>query len=441
MNPSESGAPAVTTPSGPRTRPRIFYGWWIVAAGMGLHLSVGLSIYALQLFFTPITQAFGWSRAAMSGAFPLQRIEGSFATPIEGFLVDRFGPRIFMVAGAVIAGLGLIFLIFLSFINALWMFYAGILILNLGTGLCIGVPRTWAIVQWFKRLRGRALGIGATGGALIGPMLFIIVWLMDAVGWRKTFLIMGIVTWVLCIPLALVFRGRPQQYGYLPDGDPPQDIASPQSAVPKDGNRRGDSGESSMAVRQVLKNPTFWILTLIWGAQGMGTSALIVHQTPYFESIGFTRVQAVSVLAWFSILSVFGRFGGGWVLDYVDKRMVLAGILVCQCVAFLILANITAYWQALPFAFFYALAFGTNMPAHGVVLSSYFGPRNFGAIQGLSGAATVVSGVVAPILMGWIYDVRGSYVLAIYILMAFAAAAIPLTYFARPPRPPAMSPA
>jgi len=413
----------------------VFYGWYIVAAGMGLHLWVGMvGSYALQVFFTPIVQTFGWSRAVVSGAFSLNRIEGSVATPIEGFLVDRFGPRMFIMAGAFVLGLGLVLL---SYINSLWLFYVSMNMVSLGSGLCIGVPRNWTIVHWFQRLRGRALGIVSTGGVLIGSLLFIVVWLVDAVGWQPALRILGVATWVICVPLGLVFRARPEQYGYLPDGDPPPGAGEAPSPLParRAGGAPGDAGGAALTARQALRTRAFWVLAVVFGATGMGTSALIVHMIPYFESIGFTRAQATSAVALFSLLSGVGRLGGGWVIDYLDKRVMMAGILLLQVAAFLLLANVTVFWQVAPFALLYGIAFGAMMPANPVIVSTYFGTRSYGAIQGLIGSATVVSGVVAPVMMGWIFDQTGDYRLAVYILAAVAAAAVPVTFFARPPRP------
>ena len=111
-------------------RPKIFYGWYIVAAGMGIHLWVSMAwVYGMQVFFTPIVETFGWSRAVISGAFALQRLEGSIASPVEGFLVDRFGPRPIVLFGAILSGSGLIML---SFLQSIWMFYVCVLLVSLG---------------------------------------------------------------------------------------------------------------------------------------------------------------------------------------------------------------------------------------------------------------------------------------------------------------------
>lgn len=416
--------------------PRYFYGWNILGAGMTIHLWISIAwIYGMQVFFTPIVETFGWSRAAVSGAFALQRLEGSIASPVEGFLLDRFGPRRMIMVGAFTAGLGLISL---SFLRELWMFYASVLLVSIGTSATSGMPRNWAIVQWFKRLRGRALGIGSSGAVLSGPLLILVVWLVENLGWRPAFIVLGVTTWCICIPLGMVFRSRPEQYGLLPDGDRPSEIQRATSPGDGGGKPRAASEpvERELTVKQALRTRTFWILAIVFGAQTMGVSGLMVHMIPFFQSIGFTTAQAASVLGFFTLLSAFGRLGGGWAMDFFDKRLVLASLLGCLSLGFLILANINAYWQIVPFALLYGTAFGGMIPARSAMVSTFFGTRNFGAINGLTQSITVLSGMFSPVLMGFVYDVTESYVLSFYILAAVAGIAIPLTFLAKPPRLP-----
>ena len=203
----------------------IFYGWYIVGTSMVIHLWMSIVwVYGMQVFFTPIITTFGWSRTALSGAFSLQRLEGSVEAPILGFMLDRFGPRRIIIVGAFMGGLGLISL---SFVQTLWMFYVSVLLTAIGTSACIGQTRNWAIVQWFRRKRGRALGIGSTGAVFSGPLLVIILLLVENLGWRTAFLVTGVSSWVIVIPLSVVFRARPESYGYLPDGDPPREEEKP----------------------------------------------------------------------------------------------------------------------------------------------------------------------------------------------------------------------
>ena len=411
---------------------RIFYGWFIVAASMGIHLWVSIVwIYGMQLFFTPLVQTFGWSRAAISGAFGLQRLEGSIATPLLGLLLDRSGARVIVITGAFITGLGLIFM---SFLDSMWMFYIAVLLVSLGTSACSGNSRNWTIVQWFRRLRGRALGIGSSGAVLSGPLLIIVVWLLSTFGWRAAFFVLGLLTWIICIPLATVFRSHPEDIGYLPDGDLPISV-DPSSLDNKQSSDQSGQSEISMTTHQALTSSSFWILTLVFGAQTMGVSGLNVHLIPYLETIGFTPGQGASVLAFYTILSAFGRLGGGWAMDYLSPRIVLASLLICLAISLIMLANLNSYWMVIPFALLYGTAFGGMLPARSGILSFYFGPKNFGAINGLAQSATILTGVLSPVLMGFVFDKTDSYVLSFYIISAISVMAIPFTLIAKPPKP------
>ena len=404
-----------------------------MAAGMGMHLWVSICwVYGMQVFFTPIVQTFGWSRAIVSGAFGLQRLEGSIVAPIEGFLVDRYGPRKMVLAGAIIMGASIMYL---SIVNSIFMFYIAVLLVSLGTS-ATGTPRNWAIVQWFQRQRGKALGIGASGAILSGPMLFVVVWLVESFGWRAAFVVLGLATWCIMIPLSLVFRSKPAQYGMRPDGDTEEEAAAyASSATPRRSTMEQLSDEESLSVLQAMKTPAFWILSIIFAAETMGVSGLIVHLIPYLLSIEFSNTQAATVLAFFTVLSVFGRLGGGWIMDYISARLVLAGLLGIFVAAFVLLANMSGfqYWQVFLFALLYGTAFGGMIPARGVLVSNYFGPRNFGALQGLTRSVTVVSGMAGPIIMGIVFDITDSYLISLYFLAAVNAVAMPLAIIAKPP--------
>ena len=195
-----------------------------------------------------------------------------------------------------------------------------------------------------------------------------------------------------------------------------------------------------MGVKQALATPSFWLLSLVFGAQTLGTNALNIHLIPYFESIGFSTAQAVSVIGWFTVLSAIGRLGGGFAFDMWNSRLVMAGIMGCQVIGFFIMANVTSYWQVVPFALFWGLAFGGMIPARGYIISAYFGPGSFGSIQGLTQSVSVFGGMIGPVLMGLVFDLTDSYVIAIYIIMVAAALAIPLLLLARPPQLPDAAP-
>ena len=120
-------------------------------------------------------------------------------------------------------------------------------------------------------------------------------------------------------------------------------------------------------------------------------------------------------------------------MDYVDRRLVLAILVSLNVLGFLILLNVTAYWHTVVYALFFGVSFGGALPARPVFTSAYYGTRAFGAITGLMQSLSVVGGVAAPVLMGWVFDQTGSYRYAIILLTFIIGLALPLTLLIRPP--------
>ena len=143
--------------------------------------------------------------------------------PLEGYLTDRLGARRIILIGLLVLGVG--FLVFAGVRN-LWMFYVAFIILALGQGLGSWLPLMTTINNWFARRRAMAMGWANVGGRL-GALLLVpaIAWAIDPeqqrLGWQLTVLILGITTLVIAFPLTRLIRNRPQDYGQLPDGDPP----------------------------------------------------------------------------------------------------------------------------------------------------------------------------------------------------------------------------
>ena len=204
---------------------RVFYGWWIVLACWAVTLyGGGAFFFGFSAFFKPISEEFGWSRALTAGAISLSQAEGFIEGPIVGPLVDRFGPRKLMLLGICMVTVGFLAL---SMVNTLAFFYfVYVVFLAIGFNTGFFVAAQAAVANWFIKKRSRALGLLSTangfGGAIMAPL---VAWLILSFGWRVASVWIGLGMFTIGIPLALVVRHRPEQYGYLPDGekapDPP----------------------------------------------------------------------------------------------------------------------------------------------------------------------------------------------------------------------------
>ena len=173
----------------------------------------------------------------------------------------------------------------------------------------MGVGFNTAIVNWFRRQRGKALGIGFSGGALSGPFVVIVVWLEATYGWRESALILGAGMLLLGIPCAMLIRSKPSDMGMNPDGDSDAEVAA-----------MGNPVEGGMTSMQALRDRNFWLLALIYGVLMTGISGFMLHQIPYLVSLGFSREAGAASLGVMTLVSLLGRVLGGMLMDYLSRR-------------------------------------------------------------------------------------------------------------------------
>ncbi|MBA2452798.1 MAG: MFS transporter, partial [Chloroflexia bacterium] len=247
----------------------VFFGWWIVLGGIGIQiLTSGLMNQAYGAYVVTLQAQFGWSKTAFSIAYALQQVESGLLGPVQGWMLDRFGPRLVMRIGIMLLGGG--FMLF-SQINSLPMFYVAFLIMAVGMSMAGFVSLTTTLINWFERKRGTALGIMQTGGAVGGLLVPVVAWSLTTYGWRATAFGSGVAVITLGLPLVQLMRHRPEDYGLLPDGVKPAHLGE----WPPPG---GESIISTSAidridftVREAVRTGAFWFLSI-----GHGLALFIV---------------------------------------------------------------------------------------------------------------------------------------------------------------------
>ena len=414
-----------------RRQPRIFYGWWIVGAASFQALwTSGSFFYGFTAFFNPIIAEFKWSAAATATALSLQRTEAGIVGPFVGFLVDRYGARGVMLVGTVITALGFFYL---ARINSLPTFYLAFGIVALGLSMSSMITVTAVVGNWFSRFRSRAMTVAFAGGGMGGIMVPAIVWGISSFGWRVIMDWIAVITLLIGIPVALVMRHRPEDYGYLPDGRQPD---ADDTAVGEPGGRtalHAEPDEPDFTIRQVLRSVAFWQLTMSMGVVGMVMSTVVVFSIPAMESFGLSSATAGIVVLFLSVFNVAGRFLLGFLADKVDKRHILAFTYLLIGLGSLAFATIHRPWQVVLFLFLYPPGHGGTVPVRFALLADYFGRRSFGALVGLTMTLTAVFGIVGPVFTGWMFDVTGSYRLAFIIMGLLVLPAVPVTLMVKQP--------
>lgn len=421
----------------------MFYGWWVVFASGGIiFLTGGTFFYGFGTLITPMTREFGWSRALISGAFSLRTEVGGVAAPVAGYLVDRLGARRLLLAGVFLVGAGFLCL---SRVEAVWAFYASVMVIAIGMSATGGPVAMTAVAHWFQKKRGRAFALMTVGAGTSGVMVVVLASLIAAFDWRTALLIMGFTQWAICIPLALVVRHRPQDLGLLPDGEPAlpateQQVTASQLRTPTVDAEGLGSGiakphDGGLTTGQALRTRSFWLLASALGLTGLGSQAIIVHQIPFMEdSLGFSSELAALVAMAVPMVSLVGRLGFGWLADYIDKRKVLAGSYVLLALGVLLFAHIQSGWQVILFLAIFGPGWGGSISVRPAFQADYFGLRAFGSIQGLMLTVASVGSVIGPIFAGAVYDMMDTYRPAFMIVGLASLAAAPAVLMAgRPP--------
>jgi cyanate permease len=271
-----------------------------------------------------------------------------------------------------------------------------------------------------------ATGLAVTGPIFGSPIVILNTQIEEAYGWRVVLIGYGILILVGVTLLSMLVRDRPEPYGLQPDGDPPEEgVSTERSSGPP--RRRPDAG---LMLGAVLRTKEFWLFTSYLSGTFAVNSAVQVHMIPYFQQdIGLTATWAAVVLSMVFIISGIGRIGGGYLLDRMDYRFVLAVVAAMMGFALLYLqvVPVKTVLATLPFALMFGVSFGCLVPMRGAVGSIMFGTRTIGGILGLLQGGPIAAGVIGPFVMGLIFDLNGNYSAGIWGLVVISALMMPLS--------------
>ena len=428
-----------------RRQPRIFYGWWIVLAGTVIMALMGaFSYYGFGVFFNPIVEHFGWSATALALALSLARLEGGIMAPIMGYLIDRLGPRKLMLVGILASGTGYLLLSQTS--SMVYFYIVFILLVQGGASAGMGNAPMTAVANWFQRRRATAMGVMNLGISIGGLMARPLADFITVFGWRWALAMAGITIWVVGIPLALVVRHRPEQYGYLPDGRSPEPVHAVEGAAsdvavpsgPKD-NQGDEYKEIDFSPKQAMKTMAFWSIAFMFSARHLVTGSVALFLIPLLQERGMSLSSAAGVVSLMALLGMPGRVGFAWLGDHFDKRLVIAFCFIFQTVGLILFTAIGGNLGITFFLILYAPTYSGVLPLIPAIQGEYFGRRWFATIRGFMAPVGTVSLVGGPLLVGSIHDFSGSYEPAFFVLAVANVLALVFIVITRKPKDPAFA--
>ena len=422
---------------------KIFPGYvMVLVTAILMFWGAGIYTYSLGNYMNVLTEAFGWTRAEVSLAASFNAAAGGVQGAIVGVAVDKYGSRVISFIGFAMLGLGLCLIYFM---DSLWMFYIFWLIAGLGYGMGTMSSLNRAIANWFIRRRGFMVSLSGIGMCVSGlAMTPFTMWLLIEYGWQNTFLMAGLVTLCLGLPLIWFFikPHRPEYYGWLPDGavvNMNTDTGS-EAAIRAGVEYATSTEEVEFTVRQAMRDKSLWILCIATTLGIMPFLALTAHAVPYLTDMGIDPIIAATIIG----SSVFMRFPTqllfGVLADRVskDKLRYLAMIgYAVTAVGLFILTRVTSTGLAWLYAVVFGLGMGGQMGIQAQIQGRYWGRKAFGSIGGIIAPFMLLSGIVAPVFTGWIHDTTGDYSSAFNTILVLLIVAVGVMYFAVPPKPPA----
>ncbi|MGD9043231.1 MAG: MFS transporter [Desulfobacterales bacterium] len=392
----------------------IFFGWYIVAAGMLIQgLGYG-SRYSFSVFFPTLLDQFGWPRDLGASILSTHLLFYGLTAPLAGAVVDRFGSRKTMLTGTILLASGLI----LSRWGQMpWHFYLTFGVLC-GIGLCLlgAVPLTMVIRNWFERRRGIALSLVFFGTGIAYACYPAVAWLIDTFGWRKAYTIEGLIVTAVFMPIIyLILVYHPRQKGLTRDGLVQGEDNS--TIIERERRRVVDPDWTGRewTLSQAVKTYRFWLLCLttftLWG---VGHHIIVTHQIAFAIDVGYDRLYASAVLSLSGWMFCLGALSS-MISDRIGREATITiglAAVISSTIVLLMIKDAERHWMLYYFAIAFGYGFGMCAPVVAATVTDIFqGPR-VGATLGFIWFSFSIGGTIGPWIGGILFELSDNYRLA-----------------------------
>ena len=421
-----------------------FYGWVILASASSTQVVRNASAsLTLAVFIYPLAAdpELGWSRTLVAGAASVGGLAASAFSPLVGWLVDRYGARLVLASSVFIMGLATISLAWATIPLFFYLFY-GISRVIFASPIPIGA--SVVVSRWFVRMRGRANGMLFASHS-IGLVLFPLIAsaVIASHGWPAAWIVLGALVWAIAlVPVIFLIVQQPEDLGLRPDGDPAPELA-PASATGAEGDATDTTPvpapapsveEPAWTLREAMKTPALWIL-----AAGVGTLFLVqaginTHLAALLRDEGLSVFFSGVGLSLSAAFMGAGSLAWGWIAERVSVRVVLAAVAVAVGVPAMLFLTADTLVEGLAYSAAFGFGVGGMLSVPPVAYADYYGRRSLGAIRGVTEPFTSLEQAIGTVAAGIVFDVTGSYDIALTVFAALAGLTAVVILFAKPPR-------
>jgi MFS family permease len=379
---------------------------WSVVAALSVTqiVSWGSLFYAFSVLLGPIERDTGWPRSSIVGAFSLSLLVTGLASVPAGAAIDRFGGRVVMSIGSIIA---VVALLLLTQAGSIALFYACWLAIGIAAAMLLYEPAFAVLYRTFAEPRKAVTALTLTAGfasTIFWPLTHALV---ARLGWRDTVLALAVMNGLLCLPLhAFALPGR---------------AALAPRRVP---------GASKAAIRDrgwraFLRMRPFWLLALAFTAYMLPFAVLSVHLIPLLQEKGFSGADAVLLAALVGPMQVAGRIAEFTVgRRFATQRVGMLAIAALPlAIAVLALAPAGA-GAVVVFVVLYGASNGVVTIVRATLPAELFGREHYGALNGALAAPVILTRAAGPLLASLVWSTSAGYDPVVGMLAAAGVIAV-----------------
>ena len=398
---------------------KFHYGWVIVFACFFCCFSYGI-FYSFGVFFKHLQQEFGWSRALTSTIHSLHMIFFPLSGLIIGWMTDKYGPKLPLISGATLIGLGIALL---SIVQSPIQFFSFYAMASLGSGIMWSLPMG-TIQHWFIKRRGLALGMAISGVGFSYALSPLSSLLISCLGWRTAYLIFGSGIWVILVFCTWAIIGNPRQKGLKPYGAEMTE------------SRSAELNPEGWEAKAAAKTISFGFICGMWNCHAFAVMIVAVHLVNYATDIGISEVYGAT--AWFVVgcFSIPGRILGGYIGEKIGYERGFGLLGLANAIVIIWLLGAKSLWMFMLFAPFYGFCYGGQTPLIAAIIGRYFGLKPLSTLLGLQLFSGIIGGISGPWFAGFLFDKFNNYNMAFITASVFWALTALLSYILKEPQQP-----